>query len=1530
MRHGSGEPPRPCAAEPPPVASEPSTKNKTEASRREARPLFSGRTTAGLLELERFPRRLKPGGPPTPVMRDLCSFYNGGLDRLEMTGLGGRAANFSDLTEQFIDYFAVACEFMLSRPDSAFFDEGQIHSIVFINDLVYLNGNGTVGPSTALAIPPFGLILINLTHLQAQLQRGRGTVGTQGDVGWVALDRVFVVWHEIFHHHHHRLMIKVGDGPSMSRIEEEDMLLSALLDGHQFPKPGEGLEYVSPHLRARLPRKALYSLTGPQEMIANAAADICLCMGQRQPAQRAMLGYWLARTRNIMPATHKFLEHDLCRLKGQDGASCPVWLRLALAGYRQGSHDDKEPMEAALEKLRTSGSLRQLLRGEPQTPAYGAEPFPAVDRSMPLTAADQQSLWEWVEQALEGPIEPDAETPPRSPDDVIPEPSLQCLEELPADLWMEADDEEATRLEEQLGGKRKRRQKGERRAKAPRRGHHREGSMHAQLNILNHAARRVLPASAPKLQVRLDIKGRPAGVTMHVPFDLGETGAQTLWRVVRATLGDRIADRGVIPNFRLIGPSFTFTLRTSTRTGTFAVQGGTVVTLAPRMRGGGGEGSPSEPTAPEPPESPPLDAGEAMAESEAGVGTTPLAPPPPAEQPSSGLDFSPPYRPAFETESTSRPAAETADGGMSPADAAAAQIEALQAQLRDSHLAQARAQDETSLIKEQFRTWGGAGPEGEPPRSAPSADGPRRQSRDRRSVESSTGSLNTAEVPPESRRRARFEEEEEGVSFPDYALSTLRTQLRYAAREVIIGRKADSPEGDDSEPSEFYGPLAAGTETLVQFANGQALPIAALEAEALGEALHAFKDTRKDERAATSPGRSASQIADFDAHTDACLNMLHDFGPQWARRLNRMSLKQGGPSANKMGPPRRSPQVHPTKPSPTQPPSGDTEVADKTPRYGGGNPRVLHADSEPSRAWKYGPDGRPSDKQPVRGESPQYARDAGYSGSDTEGEMDNHSEYSSASRYAGSVANETNGSNNGEVFDIWQNNIKNTFTVAPTREQLEAANLSPAVMHAVTEARALRYRSGTCQPTTAAFDLTCERLPLTSRTTSRIDVTAGRPFFSKAAMRSESRDEQMNQWLLARPQVISTLRAGVTARQDSKLLLDKLVDQVIDLRGASDNLSCLCSQIVAELSPYVCLAATAIVWAIDEVYLEGFTPEKQYRTSRRLPGESLLSLISRVELLLLASMGVEHLSRSILYSSEFSRTNAAAVTSVHDQIIAATRAGSQPWSHELAAELSIAFANARALAKSRSVEERPQILQATSCVFACNLVGKDRAWSESYGKTDRTRTTDNSRNVEGRREKVREQRPVGAVTRSFRDKGDTNGKSGPPAQQQQQQTPPSQRPPRNGQDPETSGTDAYNSAKDKRYRIDWTKVQAAGMGDKSSELYPLAVMLWPTDDCSGYNVKLHEAGEPKANTVMRTSSGAIRLRPDQSQDVRYLAPKSCLFCHTWSAKASNGIKTKGPIDSGHNPKGCSAACAELLRRPHGAHFLEERSKGRYK
>ena len=123
-------------------------------------------------------------------------------------------------------------------------------------------------------------------------------------------------------------------------------------------------------------------------------------------------------------------------------------------------------------------------------------------------------------------------------------------------------------------------------------------------------------------------------------------------------------------------------------------------------------------------------------------------------------------------------------------------------------------------------------------------------------------------------------------------------------------------------------------------------------------------------------------------------------------------------------------------------------------------------------------------------------------------------------------------------------------------------------------------------------------------------------------------------------------------------------------------------------------------------------------------------------------------------------------------------------------------------------------------------------------------------------------------------------------------------------------------------------------------------MLFPTDDCSDYASKLQDEGFPKATVIMMGPDGKPKLRPDKTIDTRYLRGRKpdgkggftgvpdCRFCAIWCMNPRNKIDTSNFTDDEKagmmNPKVCVRAITHLMQHPQGTHFIQDKSRGRYK
>ena len=487
-------------------------------------------------------------------------------------------------------------------------------------------------------------------------------------------------------------------------------------------------------------------------------------------------------------------------------------------------------------------------------------------------------------------------------------------------------------------------------------------------------------------------------------------------------------------------------------------------------------------------------------------------------------------------------------------------------------------------------------------------------------------------------------------------------------------------------------------------------------------------------------------------------------------------------------------------------------------------------------------------------------------------------------------------------------------------------------------------------------------------------------------MSSDSQADRQAGYLACRSSYISLLQAGINSRQDSRLFLEKAVEEIISIRnGPLDNLASLCQSLVQELSMYAVLCSCCLVYACDACYAEGWTAQREFTGYRRRHGEQLADTIANVERLYLNSLGMSDLERSSIYTAEFGTSHAGAVLAVHEQVVTAIAGGGQSYAKIIADEFSIAAHNARALAVTKAGSEegdRCAILSATSIAFSANLIGKDRHLSDlhankiqdsnstkqlSYDQYTKNLESREPRQTETREltrtEKRSRDRYVAAVTRSGyanreADDSQTRERFGrnQPGQENRFSSGAENRV-RQGGAPNPGAESRFNSGTEGRnprpnategatqYRIDWAKIQEAGTGPKGP-LRDLATQIFPNDACTDYAIDLQNAGFPKPMVTMLAEDGNTpRLRPDRSIDQRYLQGRTpdgkgdpaCRHCNVWlhpkNSRADQAEVAKLSAEQkcgSHNPKKCFQSIAHLKASPHGMHFLEDRSRGRYK
>ena len=123
--------------------------------------------------------------------------------------------------------------------------------------------------------------------------------------------------------------------------------------------------------------------------------------------------------------------------------------------------------------------------------------------------------------------------------------------------------------------------------------------------------------------------------------------------------------------------------------------------------------------------------------------------------------------------------------------------------------------------------------------------------------------------------------------------------------------------------------------------------------------------------------------------------------------------------------------------------------------------------------------------------------------------------------------------------------------------------------------------------------------------------------------------------------------------------------------------------------------------------------------------------------------------------------------------------------------------------------------------------------------------------------------------------------------------------------------------------IDMMEVRRAAEGSDPARRR-LAVMIWPSDDCT------HYAGDIECKpTPVFENDGKPAYFNDGRPMVTFNHKKACRYCSVWAAQPGNMEEWRQwpqeVRDGQHNPKVCPRTIAQLLKAGNpGASFLKER------
>jgi len=564
-------------------------------------------------------------------------------------------------------------------------------------------------------------------------------------------------------------------------------------------------------------------------------------------------------------------------------------------------------------------------------------------------------------------------------------------------------------------------------------------------------------------------------------------------------------------------------------------------------------------------------------------------------------------------------------------------------------------------------------------------------------------------------------------------------------------------------------------------------------------------------------------------------------------------------------------------------------------------------------------------------------------------------------------------------LSFWEQEESATFTDAPTESMLkrycERHNVAKEVQELIGTVRRLAWQANTVSPYTNCFNPNLERPPLPQKQHSAKKLSDTRiaqkdfKFFTDPKLTASTELDQLHAWVKVRTEICITLRTCVDTRCSGAEFLPAIRDELNRLLGHTQALPQLAALIVQGLQTFVTLASNCLLLACDMHFCPEYSSLTALETVRRRQGQSLVDLFAHVELLLLQNKNMDQEGRDYIYNT-LRLTDRQAIPDLHRYTVRAVEGGDQPWAAEVAVALDRACTNARAYARTVHEKDRAAVLQLQAIAFNAGIIGLDQSLSQAYKSDGHRPATYADYDREDAQYPPRQPRTRGARARNTVAPVTTRSAGQPPrapsqpqpatssyprAAPQQLQSQPQQPPPppppaqlqpphqqqflkpldhavrsteRPGGHPQAeprkgAGNPGPNpNATTTNLWIDMAEARRAA-DEQDSDRKRLAVMIWPSDDCTRFAADV----ECKATPVFE-SDGRPAYFNDGRPMVSFNHKNACRFCSVWAARHLVDEWKQWPQevkDGQHNPKVCPRSIAALLKAGNpGASFLKER------